>query len=312
MKAKVFKKFLFAVTSILMVLGGHDLEASMYFPEFLLHTKEYLPPLRTFLARDGEELSYRLYDGVDSDKVMVCLHGSGSHGEYLHGLAKFLSKEMGQVIVPNLRGHFGSGKTPGDCAYIGQLEDDMMDLIQKLHLQGKKIYLLGHSSGGGLAIRLAGSQYSKSFYGYILLAPAIPTAPTMKKESSWADVSTFKIVFLSILNGFGITSFNHSNVISFHMPSEFKNGTETLSYTFNLNTSYHPRIPYEGDVKALDGKYICFVGQEDELMEPAEYKKIMNEDRVKIIANEKHLPIVLNQNVMEAIVEWVKITDTSY
>ena len=157
MKVKVFKKFLFAVTSILIGLGGHGLEASMYFPESLLHTKEDLPSLRTFLARDGEELSYRLYEGIDSDRVIVCLHGSGSHGEYLHGLAQFLSKETGQVIVPNLRGHFGSGKTPGDCAYIGQLEDDLMDLIQKLHLQGKKIYLLGHSSGGGLAIRLAGS-----------------------------------------------------------------------------------------------------------------------------------------------------------
>jgi hypothetical protein len=47
-------------------------------------------------------------------------------------------------------------------------------------------------------------------------------------------------------------------------------------------------------------------------MEPTEYKKIMNEDRVKIIANEKHLPIVLNQDVMEAIVEWVRMTDISY
>lgn len=303
---KLFRNFLFSLASLSTVLGDHILEASMYFPERLLHTKEDLPSLRTFLARDGETLSYRFYEGIDADQVVVCLHGSGSHGEYLHELAKFLSQETGQVIVPNLRGHFGSGKTRGDCAYIGQLEDDVMDLIQELHLQDKKIYLLGHSSGGGLAIRLAGSQYSKLFYGYVLLAPAIPTSPTMKKESSWADVSTFKIVSLSILNGFGIRGLNHSNVICFRMPSEFRNGTETLSYTFNLNTSYHPRIPYEDDIQALGDQYICFVGQEDELMEPIEYKNIMNEDNVKMITNEKHLSIVLNQDVMQAIVEWIK------
>ena len=281
----------------------------MYFPEFLLHAKVDLPALSTFLTRDGEELSYRLYNGIQSDKVIICLHGSGSHGEYLHDLAKILSKEAGQVIVPNLRGHFGSGKTRGDCAYIGQLEDDVMDLLQELHLQGKKIYLLGHSSGGGLAIRLAGSQYSKSFYGYVLLAPAIPTAPTMKKKSSWAEVSMLKIVSLSILNGFGIRRFNHSNVISFHIPSEFRNGTETLSYTFNLNTSYHPRIPYQKDIDGLGDRYVCFIGEEDELMEPIEYKNIMDAARIEIIPKEKHLSIVLNQAVIQKIAEAIQDID---
>ncbi|MCX7120158.1 MAG: alpha/beta fold hydrolase, partial [Gammaproteobacteria bacterium] len=170
----------------------------MDFPKFLLEEKVNLPALKTFKARDGEGLSYRFYEGVDSDIVIICLHGSGSHGEYLHHLAKFFSKEIGQVIVPNLRGHFGSGKTAGDCTYIGQLEDDIMDLIRYLNLQGKKIYLLGHSSVGGLAIRLVGSKYRKFFAGTILLAPAIPTTPTMKKKSSWAEVSIFKIVLLSI------------------------------------------------------------------------------------------------------------------
>ena len=278
----------------------------MYFPQFFLKKKEDLPPLRTFLARDQEVLSYRFYNGIDSDKVILCLHGSGSHGEYLHDLAKFLFKEVGDIIVSNLRGHFGSGKKAGDCAYIGQLEDDVMDLIQKLNLKGKRVFLLGHSSGGGLIIRLAGSNYRKAFAGYILLAPAIPSAPTMKKKSSWADVSMFKIVSLSFLNGFGIRCFNHCNVIFFHMPNEFRNGTETLTYSFNLNSSYHPRIPYDSDIKGLDDKYICFVGDEDELMESTEYKKIMSEDKVKIIAKEKHLSLVLNKSVMEAIVEWIK------
>ncbi len=294
------------------IFSGYALEASMYFPEPMLSKKEDLPDLQTFLARDSESLSYRVYSSSYKDKAIICLHGSGSHGEYLHDLAQYLSKEVGEVVVPNLRGHFGSGKIAGDCAYIGQLEDDIIDLIQELHLQSKKIYLLGHSSGGGLAIRLAGSPYNKCIAGYILFAPAIPTASTMKKTAEWADVSTLKIISLSILNSFGVEKFNHTPVISFHMPKEFQNGTETLSYTFNLNTSYHPRIPYDKDIKALGDRYVCFVGEEDELMVPLEYKNIMAALRVEIIPNEKHLSLVLNQSVMKKVAEAIRDIDNAY
>lgn len=295
--------FLFCVLASLINFG---LEASVYFPEFLLQEKQGLPSLKTFQARDKDNLSYRFYESHTQDKVVICLHGSGSHGEYLHGLARYLSDQIGICIVPNLRGHFGSGKIRGDCAYIGQMEDDIIDLIHELHLQDKKIYLLGHSSGGGLAIRLAGSKYRDWFSGYILLAPAIPTAPSMKKESGWADPSLFKIIILSLLNGIGIKNFNHTQVINFHMPSEFQNGTETLIYTFNLNSSYHPRIPYEKDIEGLGDGYVCIVGEEDELMHAHEYKNILNQDRIRMIPNEKHLTVVNSQAVMCLVVEFIE------
>ena len=46
----------------------------------------------------------------DQDRVCILLHGSSAHGEYLHPLASYLSSHGGgQVYVPNLRGHYGSG-----------------------------------------------------------------------------------------------------------------------------------------------------------------------------------------------------------
>lgn len=278
----------------------------MYFPEFLRQPKQGLPPLKTFQARDQETLSYRAYESDStSNKVVICLHGSGSHGEYLHDLALYLSDRIGMCVVPNIRGHFGSGTRRGDCAYVGQLEDDIIDLIQELHLQNKKIYLVGHSSGGGLAIRLAGSQYRDWFAGYILLAPAIPTAPTMKKEKIWAELSLFKIVALSILNRFGVTRFNHATVIRFHMPPEWQNGTETLRYTFSLNTSYHPRIPYQKDIEGLGDRYLCIVGEKDELMQPHAYKNILNSDKIHILPHERHLTLVNHLDAMKMIVKWI-------
>lgn len=281
----------------------------MYFPEWLktIEMEQDLPFLETCTARDGETLSYRKYSSTYNNKVIICLHGSSSHGAYLHHIARYLSEEVGTVFVPNLRGHFGSGAIRGDCAYVGQLEDDIADLIKAFSLQDKELFLVGHSSGGGLAIRLAGSFYAKYFQGYVLLAPTILGTSIMKKDQKWADVSLFKSISLSILNGFGIRRLNHTSVIGFNMPKEFRDGTETLSYTFNLNSSYHPRLPgYKNDIKGMNDRYILIVGEDDELMNAYAYQDILNKEQIAIIKGEKHLTLTENQMVMKRIADWIR------
>jgi len=61
-------------------------------------------------------------------------------------------------VLPNMRGHYQSGRHRVDVDYIGQMEDDMADLIRHLREQrlNGPITLGGHSSGGGFAIRFAG------------------------------------------------------------------------------------------------------------------------------------------------------------
>lgn len=75
-----------------------------------------------------------------------------------------------------------SGSPRGDCAYIGQLEDDLVDLIQRMQLQNKKIFLLGHSSGGGLAIRFAGGNHNIPIHGYVLFLPLFQELQLCGKE----------------------------------------------------------------------------------------------------------------------------------
>ena len=271
---------------------------------------ESAPKLKEFKARDGEKLSYRFYDSLNKNTVVILLHGSSAHGEYLHPLAERL-KAVGQVYVPNLRGHYGSGSVRGDCSYIGQLEDDFSDLVNHGSSLNKKIYVVGHSSGGGLAIRLAGGPYGKLIRGFVLLSPAIPTAPTMRQGTAggWASVSLGKIIFLSILNFLGIRFFNHMKVIRFNRPLEYCDGTETISYSFNLNTSYHPRLPYEKDVAALKHRSVVMIGSEDEANDPLEYKKVMQDAQcasIQIIDGVKHLDIVQNRATCDAVLGWIK------
>ncbi len=275
--------------------------------------RQIAPPLKQYPARDGAALSYRFYESFGKENVFIFLHGSGYHGEYLHNFADFLSREksLGQVYVPNLRGHFNSGAVRGDCSYIGQLEDDLFDLVEYFRLQNKKIILVGHSSGGGLAIRVAGGSYHNLIHRYVLLSPAIPTAPTMRQGTAggWANVSTLKIIALSILNSMGVTKWNHTKVICFNIPPSFCDGTETLSYTFNLNTSYHPRLPYQKDIDSLKGKFILFVGENDEANDPYLYSNVMqdsSQNAIRIIEQARHLDIVNNPQVMQEAAAWIK------
>lgn len=55
------------------------------------------------------------------------------------------------VITPDLRGHGRNLKDQPDINYIGQLEEDIEDIIRyaKDSLNARKIILAGHSSGGG-------------------------------------------------------------------------------------------------------------------------------------------------------------------
>ncbi len=270
------------------------------------------PPLRQFTARDGVSLSFRFYESVENDRIFILLHGSSAEGTYLHALAEFLSaRSFGQVYVPNIRGHYASGLEPGDCTYIGQLEDDLFDLIHEFHLENKKIYLVGHSSGGGLAIRMAGGTHGKLIRGYILLAPAIPTAPTMRfgTAGGFAHISFFKIVLLSMLTNIGIPYFNHCHVIRFNKPLEFCDGKETLTYSFNLNSSLHPRLPYQKDILALQDKFLLLVGAGDEAMEPYRYQDIFpmtHPENVKVLEGLGHLELVYHPTALETIGSWIK------
>lgn len=269
-----------------------------------------LPTLRSYVAKDGVRLSYRFYDSTNKDKVIFLLHGSSTHGEYLHDMARYLSEQgAGQVYVPNLRGHYGSGGKRGDCAYIGQLEDDLYDFINLFDLQDKKIYLAGHSSGGGLAIRYAGGPYGDEIEGFVLLSPAIPRAPTMRKGTAggWARVSLFRMILLSFLNKIGITSFNHLPVVHFNKPQAYCDGRETLSYSYNLYSSYHPRYPLQPDISAMRGKYVVYIGTRDEANDYRQFSNIMgNTSAIKTIDGVKHLDIVQNPNVLEMAANWIK------
>lgn len=89
-------------------------------------------PLKQYVARDGTPLSFRHYPAA-TNTHLILVHGSSAHSAYLHAFAEYLSvKNIASVYSPDLRGHGLSPARRGDIDYIGQLEDDLADLISHI------------------------------------------------------------------------------------------------------------------------------------------------------------------------------------
>lgn len=290
-----------------------DGKSGLSFDE-LYFSYEALPDLQTYTARDGTPLDYRYYPAESADKVLILLHGSGWHSQYFLRLGDYLSSQnLAHVYTPDLRGHGENPVRRGDVDYIDQYEDDLADLIEMIRETHPDETLIvgGHSSGGGLALRFGGSQYGNQADAYVLLAPFLKhNAPTARKNAGgWAVPYNGRIAGLSMLNNLGIRAFNHLEVIRFNLPEEARDGTETLTYTFRLNTAYQPET-YKKDLTAITQPLLVLIGTADEAFLPEQYEPTVtkhNPDaQVELLPGVNHNGIVVGDEVQSALATWLQ------
>ncbi|QUM76925.1 alpha/beta fold hydrolase [Moritella sp. 24] len=270
-----------------------------------------LPRLQTVTARDGQNIHYRHYS-ARSNTVLILLHGSGWHSQYFFSLARFISTEgLAEVYTPDLRGHGATPERRGDVDYIDQLEDDLADLIlhiRKIH-PNAKIVIGGHSSGGGLAIRFAGSRYAQQADGYLLLSPFLKyNAPTTRANSGgWANPYTGRIIGLSMLNMMGIHRFDFLAAISFNMPKEARDGTETLLYSHRLNTAYAPR-DYKRDLSTITQPVLVVAGTADEAFIAEQFEPVISAytlAEISLLPDVTHMGVVVGTDVQLVVKNWL-------
>jgi len=261
------------------------------------------PPLeRTrFTARDGVTLAVLHVPSMRPNApLLILVHGSGWHGGQFDMLVSNLAKTA-EILVPDLRGHGVNPQPRGDVAYIGQLEDDVADLIKTYKRDDQKVILAGHSSGGGLVVRFAGGAHGDLIDGAIMMAPFLKyNAPTTRKNSGgWAQPLTRRIIGLSMLNNIRVTVLNHLVAIQFAMPDEVLNGplgqTATVAYSYRLNQSYAPRNAYLQDIAALP-EFMVIVGTADEAFVADQYAPLMrgvtDKGEFHLVNGVDHLEIV--------------------
>jgi non-heme chloroperoxidase len=196
-----------------------------------------LPVLSRYTARDGTQLAYRAYPG-GGEQVAVLVHGTGTESSVMNALAKTLHAAGTTVYAPDLRGHGSSGRR-GDIDYIGQLDDDLVDLMAMLRLEHAKatMTLIGFSGGGAFAIRIAGGPHGDLFDRYIVIAPAIiyPSPLARPNAGGWATPYLPRIIGLIMLNKIGIHWFDGLDAIVFAIPPDIHRLTGIYSFRLAMN-----------------------------------------------------------------------------
>jgi pimeloyl-ACP methyl ester carboxylesterase len=269
-----------------------------------------MPQLERFSARDGTELAYRHYParGPAKEKIAILVHGSSGSSIAVHALADALAAHGVETYAPDIRGHGGSG-TRGDITYIGQLENDLEDLVAVVRKTSpsQPLTLLGHSAGGGFALRVAGSLIQDLFARTVLLAPYLGyDAPTNRPDSGgWASADIPRIFALLALRGLGVDCCEALPTLAFAVPA---NSEKILAstYSYRLMRNFATR-GYKGDFAAATRPLTLISGAGDELMLADKYAEAVHavapSVEVKLIEGVGHMGVVSDPRAVSAIAE---------
>lgn len=265
-----------------------------------------------FTARDGATLGYLSWGVTEAERVIIAVHGSGGHGGWMAGIGAALAERTGaRVVAPDLRGHGSAPIRRGDVDHIGQLEDDLADLIAHLGRAGREVVLLGHSGGGGLAIRFAGGAHRGLIDRAVLVSPFLqhdaPTALPMGGDG-WAHVLTRRIAGLYMLNAVGITALNQLTVVQFRYPPALLTGPAaafaTRSYSYRMQFALAPRRDWRADVAALP-PVLLVAGDADRTFRAEAYEPAMaplvRDGRFLVLEGAGHIDILGDPRLIEAI-----------
>jgi pimeloyl-ACP methyl ester carboxylesterase len=225
----------------------------------------------------------------------------------MHPLARAIRAKGATVYALAMRGHDGTGRS-GDIDYIGQLEDDVADFLKTLgpRTAGQSRTLLGFSSGGGFALRLAGGPQGGLFDRLVLVSPQFPYyAPTARPSSGgWVSVAVPRLLALRLLTSIGITAFNSLPVLTMAVDPRQTVGL-TPVYSFRMLRNFGPGDDYLGDVKRVRGPVSLFVGADDQIFRADRFAPLLKPVRpdltVTVLPGIDHMGMTVKAAAVGAI-----------
>ena len=185
---------------------------------------------------------------------------------------------------------------------------DLVALVRKTS-PSEPLTLLGHSSGGGFALRVAGSPIQDLFARTVLLAPYLGyDAPTNLPDSGgWAKADIPRFLALVALGKIGIDCCEGLPTLAFAVPA---NSERILNptYSYRLMRNFATR-GYQRDLAAARHPVTLISGAADELMLADKYADAMHavspSVEVKLIDGVDHMGIVCNAQGVAAVADYV-------
>lgn len=273
-----------------------------------------LPPAAAVAARDGTPLSYRHYPGRPGAGLAILVHGSSGSAIAMHGVAQALQARGIGAIALDIRGHGRSGRR-GDIEHLGQLTEDMADTLGEVErlFPAEQRLMIGHSSGGGFALRIAAGPLGCRLQGFIALSPYIGyDAPTVRlgpggtQSGGWAKPFVPRIVGLIALRSIGITAFEHLPTVAFAIPKGME-AVVTPTYSFRLMAEFGLDRDWQAALARISRPTRVLVGGQDELFVEEAFAPIFARLQppvpVAILAGVNHMGIVLDEAGQKATAE---------
>jgi alpha-beta hydrolase superfamily lysophospholipase len=277
-----------------------------------------MPLVEVFQARDGTGLAYRHYPAraAATGRVAILVHGSSGSSTSVHALADALAARGVETYAVDVRGHGASG-TRGDIGYVGQLEDDLADVVAIVRKANPTapLTLIGHSAGGGFALRVAGSPIQGLFARTVLLAPYLGyDAPTNRPNSGgWASADLPRIFGLVALRAIGVNCCEGLPTLAFAVPPNSEKILVPV-YSYRLMRNFATR-GYRADFAAATRPLTIFSGADDELMLADKYAEVVHAVApsvdVKLIDGVNHMGIVSAPRAVSAIADDVATRGTA-
>jgi pimeloyl-ACP methyl ester carboxylesterase len=270
-----------------------------------------MPELQAFTARDGQLLHYRAYPGTGPD-VVVLIHGSSGESSGMHAVAKAMNATGDTIFVPDLRGHGHDGRA-GDIDYVGQLDDDLADLvgvIRPLHPNARLI-LAGHSSGGGFVFRVAVGQYADLFNRFVLLSPIMPYGAVTYRPNvgGWATPYIGRIFALKLLNRLGVTWFNGLTTVAFAVDPR-ASVPLTGAYSYRMLIDFAAPPDALARLAAVKQPFAVVIGADDELFYADRYAPLIHGVRqdvpVTLVAGVNHMGMITEPRALDADVTAIR------
>lgn len=282
---------------------------------------ELVPQLTpNFVKLAGIDIHYEIAGDIDSENLIVLLHGFGASTFSWHKVIQDLSQEA--LVIAYDRPAFGFSERPAEWNQINPygLEGQLIILDELIQQFGadKEITLVGHSAGGRIAAEYE-VAYPQKIENLILLAPALSSAGGTPNWLSWL----FKVPQINELGPYlvegiatsGLALLDRSYFDSNLITDEIKNG-----YTAPLNIFGWERAFWEFtkaqqssefDVSRITSTTFFITGDSDTVVPTDEtvknYQLISNNSKLRVIKNSGHLPNEENpREFVEAVLQFIK------
>jgi pimeloyl-ACP methyl ester carboxylesterase len=170
--------------------------------------------------------------------------------------------------------------------------------------------LIGHSSGGGFVLRIAGSPIQNLFARTVLLAPYLGyDAPSSRPNAGgWASADVPRFIALELLHRFGLPIAQSLPVIAFAVPPNSARQL-TATYSWRLLRDFGASADYRRDFAGATRPIAIFAGADDELIR-ADRLRDGAGDRttIGIIDGVDHMGIVCDPAALSVIADDVATT----